>query len=103
MTTEPSGRALVPDKLHVLMAAMAQRHYKFPGATRFADRVHQQGASTGVHLRSLGWRKAEPHRDLERLLGPQRADHANHRRVATDETVLALQSRMDRTALHPRI
>ena len=44
VATQPGGHRLVPDELHILMAAVGQRHHEGPGAPALAVGVGERGA-----------------------------------------------------------
>ena len=100
VAAQPGGHALIPDELHVLVAAVAQRHHEGPGTPGAAVGMDEHGAGAEVDLGGLARRKAQPHGELGGLFGAQLVEHAHHGRVAATEGVLALQRGVDGTTLH---
>jgi hypothetical protein len=78
----PGGHRLVEDALHVLVAAVGQRHHERPGAAQAVERgIEQEAGEAEIDLRFLARLHLEPHRGARpgRL---QAAEDALHRRGA---------------------
>jgi len=79
---------------------VAQRHHESPGAPGRALRVHEDGASTKVHLRGLARGKAQAYSHIGGDLIAQLVQHAHDGRVASAVGMFALECGVDGAALH---
>ena len=78
VAAQPGGHRLVPDELHVLVAAVAQGHDKGPGAAHLPIGVKQHGASAEVDLGGLPGLEIQAHGGGHGLLLADLLDHAAH-------------------------
>jgi len=95
VATQPGGHRLVPDELHILMAAVGQRHHERPGAPGLAVGVDERGAGAEVNLGGIAGLEVQAAGGLRRQLIADVGHQPAHGRVAACPAVLALQRGVD--------
>lgn len=64
LVAQLGGHRLISDELDVMVARVAERHYKGPGAPRLAIRVHQSRSRAEVHLPGVARLETRAYRHL---------------------------------------